>query len=100
MDENNKALDEEVLETAKGGYVGPTEYYNKYVDEWKRITTACMNHGYRTAACPNCGAPMPYITSKSKTPDKVVEYAQNNMMYCQECQTASPDDKWVINKFN
>ena len=63
-------------------------------------TTACMNHGYRTASCPNCGAPMPYLTSKSKTSDKVVEYARSNMMYCQECETASPDDKWVINKFN
>ena len=34
MDEKNTVMNEDVLEMANGGYVGPTEYYNKYVDEW------------------------------------------------------------------
>jgi hypothetical protein len=98
--EEKKVMDEEMLEKVTGAYVGPMSNYNKYVDEWKKITTACTNHGYRTAKCPNCGAPMPYIKSKSQASDKEVEYAQRNMMYCEECQTASADDKWVINQFN
>ena len=38
MDEKNTVMNEEVLEMANSGYVGPTEYYNKYVNEWGKKT--------------------------------------------------------------
>lgn len=87
------------LETVAGGRSGGI-YYNDFCILWKKVKSACMKHGYRTACCPVCGTPLPYLGHYGEYDEFECEYAAKDKLYCRNCHEASRSEDWVINKFN
>ena len=86
------------LQSVSGG-IG-VNYYQIYAALWRKVRVACMNHGYRKATCPKCGALLPKLTFRSKYTEEELKLAQQNLLYCRECRQASRDEEWVINQYN
>jgi len=91
-------VSEEELKSVAGG--SPVNYYRTYSKLWMKVTGACMNHGYRKATCPKCGALLPKLGHPGEYSEQELKYAEDDLLYCRECHQASICDDWVINKFN
>ena len=93
--ENDKKAPNPELEKTSGG-----KYYQDYCVLWKKVKSAAMNQGCRTACCPKCGAVLPWLGGIGDYDEFECKYATENKLYCRSCNEASRSEDWVINRFN
>ena len=101
MDEKEKyELDSENLEKVSGGKNYPNQYYKDYYWLVMKVLGAAMEHGYRTACCPKCGAPLELLRRRDMDYEEYKVAGTKGQLMCHTCKAVSKPEAWVINKFN
>ena len=100
MEEEVREVSPKQLKKVAGGTDYGTKYYYDYVNLVKKVLGAAMQHGYRRACCPKCGATLELLRRKDLSDLETEAAGQQGKLMCHSCRQISDPEDWVINSFN